>query len=266
MFGLASWKPLLSALILPPVPLLLLVLIGARLILPRRGLGFFIVISSVALLWLSACQGTGRWLQNFVLQPPAALWKEDIEHLQEEAKTHPGSMAILVLGGGLVPRATEYGVADLSRDSAERLRYGVYLSKTTGLPLAFSGGLGWGQRNDNNPSEAEIAKRICEELYGHSMRWTETESRDTRGNAVLSVRLLRSAGITHIVLVTNAWHMPRAMHHFQREAGSAMQVTAAPMGFFSATDRPELDWLPSSEGFMQVRMVLHELLGLALDA
>lgn len=34
----ALYKPVLAALALPPVPFLLLVLVGARLILPRRGL------------------------------------------------------------------------------------------------------------------------------------------------------------------------------------------------------------------------------------
>jgi uncharacterized SAM-binding protein YcdF (DUF218 family) len=267
MFDLLSpWKPLLSALILPPVPLLLLILIGARLILPRRGLGFFIVIVSVALLWLSACQGAGRWLQDFVLHPPAALWSADIERLRQQDHEEPHTTAIVVLGGGMVPRAPEYGVSDLSRYSAERLRYAEYLSQTTGLPLAFSGGLGWGQRDEDAPSEAEIAQRVAQDIYHHPLRWTENASRDTRGNAVLTVRLLKDAGIRHIVLVTHAWHMPRALRDFRRAAGGDMDITAAPMGFFTRTERPELDWVPTSEGFEEVRFVLHELIGLAVGA
>ncbi|MDQ6679563.1 MAG: hypothetical protein M3Y67_01185, partial [Pseudomonadota bacterium] len=55
--GIEAWKPVLAALLLPPVPLLLMVLIGARLIRPRRALGGFVVVVAVALLWLSACLG-----------------------------------------------------------------------------------------------------------------------------------------------------------------------------------------------------------------
>lgn len=266
MFEFNNLKPILSALILPPAPLLVLILVGARLILPRRGLGFFLVIVSVALLWLSACQGTGRWLQTFVQQPPPALWHDDLERLRQRAQDEPNSSAVLVLGGGMVPRANEYGLSDLGPYSAERLRYGIYLSRATKTPLAFSGGLGWGQRDEDAPSEAEIAKRVAETQYNQPLRWTETESRDTRSNARLSVRMLRTAGIKHILLVTHAWHMPRALRDFQREAGSDMDITPAPMAFFTPADRPELDWLPTTEGFMQVRLVLHELLGLAMGA
>ena len=50
LLGIESWKPILTTLLLPPVPLLLLTLIGARLVLPRRGLGWFLILLSVALL------------------------------------------------------------------------------------------------------------------------------------------------------------------------------------------------------------------------
>ena len=50
LLGIESWKPLLTALLLPPVPLLLLVLVGTRLVLPRRGLGWLVILFSVSLL------------------------------------------------------------------------------------------------------------------------------------------------------------------------------------------------------------------------
>ncbi|MGC8200758.1 hypothetical protein, partial [Salmonella enterica] len=65
MLGLDPYKPILTALAMPPVPLLLLVLLGARLILPRRGLGWLILLTAVTLLWLSCCQGVGAWLNGF---------------------------------------------------------------------------------------------------------------------------------------------------------------------------------------------------------
>ena len=59
LLGIESWKPVMTALVMPPLPFFLLMLIGARLILPRRGLGWFVILLSMAGLWLSACAGMG---------------------------------------------------------------------------------------------------------------------------------------------------------------------------------------------------------------
>lgn len=266
MFGLESWKPILTALALPPVPLLLLMLVGARLILPRRGLGFFLVFLSAVLLWLSACQGTGRILQNFALKPPSALFGDELARLKAEGKNKTPGAAIIVLGGGLIPRAPEYGVSDLAPTSLERLRYGIWLSRETGLPAGFSGGLGWAHIETAGRSEAEVAGRIAQQEYNRPLRWIESDSRDTRENAIRTVALLRSSGIKEIVLVTHAFHMPRARKVFEEAAAGAFRITPAPMGFFVPTSRPVLDWLPSQAGFEQVSLALRELLGLLVRA
>jgi uncharacterized SAM-binding protein YcdF (DUF218 family) len=266
MFGLESWKPVLAALVLPPVPLLLLMLFGARLILPRRGLGFLLVLMSATLLWLSACQGTGRLLQNFALKPPAALQGDELDRLKAEGKNRAPATAIIVLGGGLVPRAPEYGVSDLSAHSLQRLRYGIWLGRETGLPVGFSGGLGWAHIESAGRSEAEIAGRIAQQEYNRPLRWAETESRDTRENAIRTAVLLRGSGVKEIVLVTHAYHMPRARKVFEEAAAGEIRITPAPMGYFVPTDRAVLDWLPSRAGYEQVALALHELLGLLVRA
>jgi uncharacterized SAM-binding protein YcdF (DUF218 family) len=256
LLGLESWKPVLTALVLPPVPLLAMLLIGARLILPRRGLGWLVIIASVTLLWFSACTGSARLLSRFVLHPPAALSASRIAELNVRANP---TTAIVVLGGGLEPFAPEYGVGSLQHASLERLRYGIWLSRATGLPLAFSGGVGWAQP-DALP-EARIAAQIAASEFGRPLKWVEDNSRDTRENAQRSVALLRRAGITHIVLVTHGWHMPRALHAFERAAGGAIRVEAAPMGLAHDAELPALEWIPTAMGTTDVRHILRELLG-----
>ena len=256
-FGIESWKPVITALILPPVPLLLLMLIGARLILPRRGLGWLVILTSVALLWLSTCSGTAQLLSQFVLRPPAALTAERIKELK--AAPSRNATAILVLGGGLEPFAPEYGVSNLRYPSLERLRYGLWLSRETGLPVGFSGGIGWGQV-DGTP-EARVASQVAAAEFGRPLKWLEENSRDTRENAARSVPLMRKTGIKHIVLVTHGWHMPRSMAAFEAAAGGDMRIEAAPMGLAQRTALPALEWIPTSEGTQRVRAVLRELLG-----
>ena len=261
--GIESWKPVVAALLLPPVPLLLLVLVGARLLLPRRGLGWLVILVSVALLWLSACTGAAQLLSRGLLQAPAALSFDRIRELRAEAAAKK-TVAIVVLGGGSEPFAPEYGVSSLQASSLERLRYGVWLAAQTGAPLAFSGGTGWAQQGST--SEARVAAKIAAEEFGRPIRWVEEDSRDTRENAAQTIALLRPAGIRHIVLVTHGWHMPRALRAFSEAAGPGMQIEAAAMGLARGLQAPALEWLPSSNGFRDVRHIVRELAGLYAGA
>src|SRR4051812_35014073 len=104
---------------LPPVPFLLLVLIGARLLLPRRGLGWLVILIGIALLWLATCTGTVRLLAPVLLPAPAALSLDRVRELRAEAAAKK-PLAIVVLGGGSEPFAPEYGVSSLQAQSLER--------------------------------------------------------------------------------------------------------------------------------------------------
>ena len=256
--GIESWKPVVSALLLPPVPLLLLVLVGARLILWRRGLGWCIVVASVVLLWLSCCAGAAQQLAQFALHPPAALGRAAIAELHAEVRAGQ-PVAIVVLGGGMEPLAPEYGASSLRDATLERLRYGIWLSRETGAPIAFSGGVGWGQ--PEAPPEARIAARIAAQEFGRPLKWIEDRSRDTRQNAAYTVALLRQAGIGRIVLVTHGWHMPRALRDFREAAGAGMRIEAAPMGLAQRVESPLLAWMPSVRGFTEMHNALHEWIG-----
>jgi uncharacterized SAM-binding protein YcdF (DUF218 family) len=265
MLGIAAWKPIVGTLLLPPVPLLLLVLLGARLILARRGLGWTVVLTSVALLWLAACSGTEALLRDHLLRPPPPLAPARIAEWRASPAARAGT-AIVVLGGGVIRHAREYDAATLAPISLERLRYGLWLARETALPVAFSGGIGWGGDLDG-PTEADTAARIARIEFGRPLQWTENRSRDTRQNAGLSVALLREAGIRRIVLVTHSYHMPRALRAFRAVAGDDIAVEAAPIAV-PRSGQPSWTvlWLPSTSGVAGVRRVMHELLGLAAGA
>ena len=258
MLGIETWKPVLGALLLPPVPFLVMLLIGARLLLPRRGLGWLVILLSVALMWASACIGTAQFLSQFVLHPPGALTSGRLKELKGEP--HPPS-AIVVLGGSMEPYAPEYGVSNLSRVSLERLRYGVWLGRETGIPVAFSGGVGWGSTQEEGKSEAQVASQIATQEFGRPLKWVEEKSRDTRENASFTLALLKPLGIKHILLVTHGSHMPRALRAFEQAAGSEVQIEAAPMGLAKGMEAPSLTWVPTTSGIIEVRNIVHELLG-----
>jgi uncharacterized SAM-binding protein YcdF (DUF218 family) len=259
LLGIESWKPVLSALVFPPVPFLITILVGARLLLPRRGLGWAVIAISVLALWFTSSVAVGRWLERTLLPIPPALTTERIGEIRNSAGAK-SSMAIVVLGSGMEPFAPEYGVSNLSEHSLQRLRYGLWLGRETGVPVAFAGGAGWGQAP--GASEASAAARIAAQDFNRPLRWTEGDSRDTRENAQHIMPVLRRAGITHILLVTDGWHMPRALRNFEAAAQQVgIRVEPAPMGLALRVLTPVLDWLPSPLGFTRVRHALQEAAG-----
>jgi uncharacterized SAM-binding protein YcdF (DUF218 family) len=267
LLGIQSWKPVLTALVLPPVPWILLMLIGARMMFWRRSVSWLVIVIGAAGLWLSCTPAVGQWLEKALLTPPPPLTPDRIAEIKRITSGGTNKVAIVVLGGGREAMAPEYGLANLNHLSLQRLHYGIWLSRQTGAPMLFSGGVG--HADSVGVSEAEVAARIADKDYGRALTWTETESRDTRENAVRSVALLKPVGITDLVLVTHAFHMPRSVRAFEAEvqrAGTPMRVWPAPMGLGTQNDRPVIRWLPTNEGFQKTRNVVRELAGLLMGA
>ena len=260
---LGVWRPFLASLLLPPVPFIVLTLAGARLIPARRWAGWLAVLLGALGTWFSCTDIGASALRFWLLPPTRALSPGEVAELKRAPAT-----AIVVLGGGMKRLAPEYGVSDLNSLGLDRLRYGLSLARETGLPVLFSGGRGHGAE-PTDASEAEIAARVAERDFRSSLRWQESESRDTRENAIKSVALLKTQGIEHIVLVTHAYHMPRSLANFERAIGAAqarMKLTAAPMDVRPA-ERPRLmDFMPSRGGYVDTRLILHEWIGRLIGA
>ncbi|MCE2914266.1 MAG: YdcF family protein [Rubrivivax sp.] len=256
-WGLHGLKHLLTVLVLPPVPFLILMLVGARLMFHRRLLAWLLVLLAVLGLWFSHTTVLSRALMPWLLGQPMPLTASQIKDLDRSAK-----MAIVVLGGGRWLLAPEYGVSSLQARTLERLRYGLWLGRQTSLPVAFSGGLSPGA--PAGATEAEIAARIAEREFRQPLRWIEDQSKDTRENASLSVALLLDQGIERIVVVTHAYHMPRALAHFENAVlarSAAMQIVPAPMGWIERRNLDISDWLPSMQGQQENWLILRESLG-----
>jgi uncharacterized SAM-binding protein YcdF (DUF218 family) len=238
---------------MPLAALLLLVMAGLLLAVKRPRKGWLLSAVAAACLWLLSCQAVAVRLAGHLLPGYPPITPAQVKARQVQA--------VVVLGGGVYPEAPEYGQAQPGPSTAARLRYGVWLSRQTGLPVAFSGGSGWAASSSTGNSEAEVAGRVAQEEYGVTLRWLERRSRDTFENASLLAPLLKRDGITKIALVTDALHMPRSVLEFARQG---FVITPAPTGFVLPTQSALLQWLPSTEGISASTRVWHELLGLTL--
>lgn len=257
--GLLDWKPLVGALLLPPLPLLLMGLLAWRTRGRRPILSGLLLALATAGLWFSLCPITGQWLERqwspTMAMSPAQVgdWRRSL------AGRKP---VVLVLGGGTQRLAPEYGESHLMPGSMERLHYGLWLGRQLQVPVMVSGGTGRAQSPGS--AEADVAARIASRDYGRTLRWLENTSVDTRDNARKSLQLLHSEGITEVFLVTHGWHMQRSLRAFTEEAakvGFAARIVPAPMGMAANDGQAWLQWLPSPDGYRRVHQVLREMLG-----
>ncbi len=215
----------------------------------RVQVGRLVAVCSTGILWILATPTFSIWLSQSVLTQyqPAS-----IETLQAQ-----GVQAIIVLGGG-VDTGQPDGIQQLNPSALDRLRHGIELSRKTGIPILVTGGKGWGALAESD-SEATISKRVAQEAFHYQIKWTESNSRDTRENARNSKELLSKQDLNKIALVTHSWHMPRSMKTFQQEG---FEVTAAPMGFVAKKDFKLLSLFPNGNTLNYTFSVLKELIGL----
>ena len=244
-------KPLVTAALMPLVLLPLMWLTGTVLIARRKRAGWVLCLFAFVSLWVLSCQGTAVWLARTAVPqyPPTTAAQLKTDQVQ----------AIVVLGGGSYPQAPEYGVAQPSRFSEARLRYGIRLSRQSGLPVAVSGGTGWAAGTAAAINEAQTMDWAARDDFGFNVRWLEDQSRDTAGNARLIAQTFKRENIQRIALVTDALHLPRAMLEFER---AGLVTTPAPTGFILPTKSVLLQWMPSTEGLSDSTRLIHEVLGL----
>jgi len=235
---------LVTAALLPP--LVLVILLAAGLVLQRRRprLGTSLILLATAALYvLSTPRVGGMLLKTLEISTPvspAQLQSAD---------------AIVVLGGGRRTDEAEYGGDTLNSLSLERLRYAVRLHRASGLPILVTGG----KPGEGTLAEGRLMQGILQTEYGMSARWVEDASLNTWDNARLSAPLLKQAGVRRIVLISHAWHLRRAVPLFEAQG---LVVIPAGIQFSSTRVDSVMDLLPTPVGLRDSTFALHEWLGI----
>ncbi|WP_067618010.1 YdcF family protein [Alicyclobacillus acidiphilus] len=175
----------------------------------------------------------------------------------------PKGDVIVVLGAGFTIGTPDVdGRGNLYGDSSSRIVTAAALYRRLHVPILLSGGPETVSRGVSY-SFAQIGLRELEALgIPARMVYVEPNSRNTEENAADSAVILRSHHFARPILVTSAYHMPRAVMDFRR---AGIQVTPYPTAYLAnrGGQRYSFVWLPSMQGLQNTYTALREYIGLA---
>ncbi len=240
-------KKLISAFLLPPGCIILLLGVCAAIQLKRRHPATaFAFLLPVLLLWALS--------SAFVADPLMIALERGLT-----IPANPNGDVIVLLGGGVYD-----GVPDLSGRGAPsdgmigRVVTAVRLQHRLGLPVLFTGGSVFAGRT----SEASVVKRFMVDLGVPADKiLLEDKSLDTMENARFSREILKQKGLNRPILVTSAFHMRRSIEAFRK---TGMEVVPVPSSFHTGPVRSTVwaDWFPDAGSLETTATVVHEYLGL----
>ncbi|KPU51943.1 hypothetical protein AN403_483 [Pseudomonas fluorescens] len=235
-------------LLLPPGILLLLLLLAWWLRRSRPRLASVCFALGLGGFWLMSLPVVVQWSAGLLEREPP-LARDEWAGLGQRAD------AIVILGSGRERGDVAWGADQPTGVGLERQRFAARLAKASGLPVLTSGGLHFG----TPPSEAQMMADSLREDFGVTVRWQEGSSRTTWENAQFSAEVLLPQGIRRVVVVTHAWHMPRAVWSF-RKAG--FEVVPAPVGFLGGDNAQPLGgWMPEFKAIWQNGQLMNEAVG-----
>lgn len=241
-------RRLLEALLLPTCSSLLLLAAGALVWRRRPRAGRALCAAGAVWLWLAATPFVAGALLR-TLQP---------EPLPAEGPL-PAAQAIVVLAAEADREGAEYGGPVAGAMTLQRLRYGAALHRRTKLPVLVSGG----RPGTGLPSLADLMARCLEEEFSVPVRWREGASGDTWENAERSAALLRADGVARVLLVSSAFHLPRAAACFRAHG---IDVVPAPTALRGPPFDGALSFVPSWQALRDTSYALHEWVGRAAYA
>lgn len=241
-------KKIISALLLPLPIAMLLLFIGLLFFWfsRRRGAANLFLTAGFAVLLIFGSS----------LLPSALL--NSLEDTYPPITTNPPNIhQIVVLGGGVrtdtnAPPNTQLSSASLSRLIEGIRLYQLYKKQNTAEKLILSGGRVFGK-----PAEAGVMQNIAVILGVNPADIVlEAGSRDTHEEALY---LKNQLGQQPFLLVTSAYHMPRAIALFKK---LGLNPIAAPTQYFRDNGAQTFKrYFPNSNYLIMSDIAIHEYLG-----
>ncbi|MDX8388581.1 MAG: YdcF family protein [Ghiorsea sp.] len=238
----------IAQILLPPGGLILLALAG--LIFWQRVWGRLLVGLALLLFWALSTEPVRNTLTS------------GLEHQYPPynfAQAIKSNTAIVLLGGGLEENSPDNeGHANLSRAALKRTVFAARVAEHNNFPIYITGGAPLSQVTETE------AKTMADWLIwfgvdSHRIH-TENQANTTWENAVYTQKLLVKSHINTVILVTSAWHMPRAVSSFKKQG---LEVIAAPTDYLTEFEPYDMrSYIPHWDVFAESGDALHEYLGL----
>jgi uncharacterized SAM-binding protein YcdF (DUF218 family) len=231
---------------IPPNLFILLAMVGILLAWRSRRWGLWLATAAMACLYLTSTPIVGYALTRSV---------DALAQTMPRVRTTVAPGAIVVLSAGYRHNNTPGSPDIVGPITRERLAEGIRQQRRLNLPILVSGG--WVGGADD--SLAGMMARSLQEEFRAPARWREDRSRTTFENALYSAEMLRRAGVPAAIVVTDPYHMARALWSFYRVGYSVVPA--------STPDRPVLPlsagaFLPQVPALSESYLALHELIGL----
>lgn len=222
--------PKFISLFLYPLGLIWL-LLGAALLLKRKpAWRRAALLLALALIWV----GGNRWVATGLVR--SLEW----QYLPPDPL--PQAEAIVVLGGGTLPALYPRSTVEIG-GAGDRLIYAAHLYHRGAAPhILVSGGYIAALSERSAPASEDMAELLVMLGVPETAIWQEAESRNTYENAFYSRAFLEERGIDRIILVTSAFHMPRAVGLFRAQG---MDVIPAPTDYSVTQAGWEQLWQPN---------------------
>lgn len=167
--------------------------------------------------------------------------------------------AVVVLGGLIGPRVEPGFVPNFS-DASERFEGGVALLQAgrAGALIFTGAGMDW---KGTTATEGDELKRLAvargipaEKIF------VAGKVANTADEAAAVAALMRTQGWKRVILVTTAWHLPRAAYQFKK---AGVDCIPFPVDFRVDSTRGAtvIDFVPRGEAWMQTETALRETYG-----
>jgi uncharacterized SAM-binding protein YcdF (DUF218 family) len=243
-----SLVKLLSLFVYPLTQVMLLLFLGLYFFL-RGSFRPSLLSFCTASIWL--------WLCSMPYVAGALMSHLEKDYPPVAARHLPRADAIVLLGGAIRGVASPETLADMS-GIGDRLVFAVAAFKAGKAPFVLVTG---GGKEGDVPESALIRDILVTMGIPLEKIVVETRNRVTRDNGRFTSEQLAGMGVESILLVTSAFHMPRAMLVFEP---LDLTIYPAPSDYqvLMSDGGPSLgDFLPSVKALQRTTWVFHERVG-----
>lgn len=222
-------------------------LVIASAFVERRRLARGLALGGVFVLWFFATGCVSGQLQRTLEAPPTKTLRADVSY-----------DAVIVLGGLVDDDATDAWGMPAYNDNVERLLVAYDLLRTDRAKFAILSS-GVGHIGSGTPEADILLEQLAAWGIPRERLIAERTSRNTHENAVESQRVVVARAFHDIVMITSAFHMPRAVGCFRK---IGLSVDALPVDYRSSPARFNLQELfPRAGGLHTSAHAFHEFAG-----